>query len=100
MVGTGPDHVPTELVKYGAGILSRTIYPLFLKMTLRLEEAMQFKGGVLYEAWKGKHSPSECASHWALLSARFSMVPYVPMCRLFRLEDSLYPVSGLEGGPL
>ena len=64
---SGPDNVPTELVKFGAGVLSRVIYPLFLKLTLRLEEAVQFKGGVLHRAWKGKLPPAECSGHRALL---------------------------------
>ena len=63
----GPDRMPPELLKFGAGVISRSIYPLFLKMVLRLEEAIQFKGGILHQAWKGRSSPSECASHRALL---------------------------------
>ena len=63
----GPDHLPAELLKFGSGIISRSLFPLFLKMVLRSDEAMQFKGGVLHPAWKGRSSPSDCASHRALL---------------------------------
>ena len=46
---------------------SRCVFPLFLKLVLRQEEAIQFKGGVLKQAWKGRNAPSECSSYRALL---------------------------------
>ena len=64
---SGPDGIPTELLKYAAGPMAKTVYPLFLKLVLRLEEAVQMKGGVLHHAWKGKHDPTACGSHRALL---------------------------------
>ena len=63
----GPDCIPAEVVKHAAGTLSRAIFPLWLKLVLRADEALQFKGGILHQAWKGKGSPSDCASYRALL---------------------------------
>ena len=50
-----------------AGSLSKSLYALFLKMAMRLDEALLWKGGTLHSAWKGKLSPDQCHSHRALL---------------------------------
>ena len=63
----GPDHLPPELLHYGGGSLSKSLYALFLKMAMRLDEALLWKGGTLHSAWKGKLSPDQCHSHRALL---------------------------------
>ena len=63
----GPDLIPPECVKYGSGALSRSLYKLFLKLALRLDEALIWKGGTLHRAWKGKGSPCEPSSHRGLL---------------------------------
>ena len=64
---SGPDQLPPEVLKFGGGALSQTLYALFLKMSIRMDEALQWKGGVIHHAWKGKQAPDECASHRALL---------------------------------
>ena len=63
----GPDLVPGELLKYGAGEVSLPLYQLTLKMALRLEEPLMWKGGTLVSSWKHKGSLCECRNHRALL---------------------------------
>ena len=45
----------------------RALQILFLKMSLRMDEALQWKGGIIHHAWTGKQSLEEYASHHALL---------------------------------
>ena len=63
----GPDRIPGELLRYGAGQISTAMYQLMLKMALRLEEPLAFKGGTLISAWKRKGAVSMCSNHRALL---------------------------------
>ena len=63
----GPDLIPPEVLKYACGPLSRSLYQLFLKFCLRLDEALLMKGGIVHHAWKGKHGPEHCGSHRSLL---------------------------------
>ena len=63
----GPDHLPLELVRFAGGALSGSLYALFLKMTMRLDETLQWKRGNVHRTWKGKQLPEDCDSHRALL---------------------------------
>ena len=63
----GTDNVPGELLHFAAGTASRALYQLFLKISLRCSEPLQFKGGTLYAVWKGKNDPSACSSHRGIL---------------------------------
>ena len=63
----GPDGIPPEALKFGSGALSTSLYQLFLKYVLRLDEALLMKGGMICYSWKGKASPADCSSHRALL---------------------------------
>ena len=63
----GPDKIPGELLRNGAGQISTAINQLLLKMALRQEEPLAFKGGTLVSAWKRKGAISVCNKHRALL---------------------------------
>ena len=101
----GPDHLPPELVKFGGGALSRSLYALFLKMTMRLDEAMQWKGGIIHHAWKGKQSPEDCDSHRALLVSSVigkSMHSVIRRCCVgpMRRTSTALQVGGLPAYPV
>ena len=63
----GPDFIPGELLRYGCGSLSRSLYQLLLKLCVRRDEPLLFKGGTQYYLWKGKGSPSECENSRGIL---------------------------------
>ena len=63
----GPDGLLGELLKLGAGHVSKPIYQLVLKMALKRQEPLLLKGGTLVSAWKHKGSPTLCVNHGALL---------------------------------
>ena len=64
---SGPDCIPPELLHFGGGALSLSLYQLFLKCVVRRDEPLIMKGGDLHHLWKGKQSPEECSSHRAIL---------------------------------
>ena len=47
--GHGEDCIPPELYKCAAEILSRILLPLHLKATLRIQEPLAWRGGMLAE---------------------------------------------------
>ena len=63
----GVDNVPGEVLHLAAGTVSKALYQLFLKVSLRVAEPIQFKGGSLHAVWKGKSSPAHCSSHRGIL---------------------------------
>ncbi|OLP86094.1 hypothetical protein AK812_SmicGene32832 [Symbiodinium microadriaticum] len=63
----GVDNVPGEVLHLAAGTASKALYQLFLKVSLRVAEPIQFKGGSLHAVWKGKSSPAYCSSHRGIL---------------------------------
>ena len=64
---TGPDGLPVELFKAIPGKASKILYPLALKLALRIEEPLTWKGGHLFALYKGKGSTAECSSHRGIL---------------------------------
>ena len=63
----GLDGIPGELLHSSSPYLARMLWPLLLKVTSRIQEPLQWKGGKLVALYKGKHSPMECASYRAIL---------------------------------
>ncbi|CAE7575846.1 unnamed protein product [Symbiodinium sp. CCMP2592] len=55
---SGLDGIPGEALHFAVAAASEALYPLLLKTSLRLAEPVQFKGGSLEAAWKGKGSPA------------------------------------------
>ena len=63
----GPDGLPAEIFKAIPGKASKLLYPLALKLALRIEEPISWKGGYLFSLYKGKGAMSECANHRGIL---------------------------------
>ena len=63
----GPDCIPGELLKYGAGCFSKHLHQLLLKLAVRADEPLAFKGGLQFHLWKGKGAPSLCENHRGIL---------------------------------
>ena len=63
----GTDQIPAEALHGAPGAAAKALFPVILKCAFRLEEPLHFKGGSLYAVWKGKASPSLCASYRGIL---------------------------------
>ena len=63
----GLDGVPGELLHLAAATVSKSLYQLFLKASLRAAEPLAFKGGSLHAVWKGKSNPAYCSAHRGIL---------------------------------
>ena len=63
----GKDKVPADVLHVAPAQLSLPIYQLLLKLAMRLQEPVQWKGGELHHVWKRKHSAALCSSHRAIL---------------------------------
>ena len=63
----GLDRVPGELLHFAAGQVSVPLFQLFLKVSMRAAEPIQFKGGALFAIWKGKSSATQCSAHRGIL---------------------------------
>ena len=63
----GPDRLVPELCRYAARWMSHFLSPLFLKTSLYLEEPIHFKGGTLFEIFKGKGPTNEVTSYRGIL---------------------------------
>ena len=58
--GHGEDTLPYELSLACPEVLAYAIYPVWLKLFLRLEHPLTWKGGMLAELYKGNGSVSKC----------------------------------------
>ena len=63
----GPDDLPGEVLHFAPGEVSLSLYQLLLKMSLRHDEPILWKGGLQLHLWKGKGSPSLCHNHRGIL---------------------------------
>ena len=63
---TGPDHVPGELCHVAPEHCARVNYTALWKMLLFGHEALQYKGGLLVQAYKGSGEKTQCASYPSL----------------------------------
>ena len=61
------DHVPGDILHFGAGTFAWTLYPLLLKLWITSCEPILYKGGQLIAAYKGKGDASRCESYRSLL---------------------------------
>ena len=64
---SGLDGLPAELLKASPRQAARILYPLLLKFCLRLEEAVQRKGGQLISLYKGRGPYDDCKSFRGIL---------------------------------
>ena len=63
----GKDSVPADVLHIASAQLSLPLYQIFMKVALRLQEPLQWKGGELHHVWKRKQSADSCSSHRAIL---------------------------------
>ena len=63
----GMDALPSELLHSSSAYLSHRLWPLLMKMTARVQEPLQYKGGKLIALFKQKGSAMECSSYRAIL---------------------------------
>ena len=64
---TGPDRVPGELCHIAPAACARATYSSLWKLLLFGHEALQYKGGLLVQAYKGKGAVTKCSSYRSLL---------------------------------
>jgi hypothetical protein len=58
----GLDGLPAELFALQPLLFAKLLHPLYLKSILRIEEPLQWKGGLISNLYKGKGDRSECSS--------------------------------------
>ena len=63
----GCDQIPSFVCNLFPREISRLLYPLLLKQAVTLEEALEYKGGLLISAYKGKGKTSEVSSYRGLM---------------------------------
>ena len=63
----GPDNIPGELLHFAPQYLAHALWPLYIKQSLTISEAIQYKGGRLISAYKRRGDYKDCNSHRALL---------------------------------
>ena len=64
---TGCDAVPSNIFHICPSETSRILYPLLLKQAVTIEEALEFKGGLLISAYKGKGKMTAASSYRGLM---------------------------------
>ena len=64
---TGADMVPSDICHYCPAALSRVVFPLLLKQAMTASEALEYKGGTLVAAYKGKGRHDSPASYRGLM---------------------------------
>ena len=60
---TGEDLVPPELVRLAPQLFQQHLSPISFKASLRLEEPCQWKGGTLFELYKGSGNAQVCENN-------------------------------------
>lgn len=63
----GCDSIPSALCNTYSRQISRLLYPLLLKQAVSLEEALEFKGGLLVAAYKNKGRTDDVRSYRGLM---------------------------------
>ena len=63
----GPDNIPGELLHCAPQHLTLVVWPLYIKQSLTISEAIQYKGGRLISAYKRRGHYKDCNNHRALL---------------------------------
>ena len=63
----GPDGIPGELCRHHPSALAKLLFPTMMKMILHGHEPLEFKGGRLTMAYKGRGPHDACSSYRSLL---------------------------------
>ena len=64
---TGEDLIPPELVRLAPQLLQEHLSPISFKASLRLEELCQWKGGTLFELYKGSGNQQICGNNRGII---------------------------------
>ena len=62
----GLDNLPGEVFRAAPTAMADAAHPLFAKALVNLRQPIQWRGGILFEAWKGAGSMADPASHRSL----------------------------------
>ena len=62
----GLDNLPGEVLRAAPAAMAAAAHPLFAKALLNLRQPVQWRGGILFEAWQGAGSMADPASHRSL----------------------------------
>ncbi|OLQ05712.1 hypothetical protein AK812_SmicGene11066 [Symbiodinium microadriaticum] len=65
----GLDMVPGELLKAAPGPMAAALQPLMAKSAANIRQPIQWRGGLLFEAWKRSSSQKEAAAYRSLYVA-------------------------------
>ncbi|CAE7754403.1 Pol, partial [Symbiodinium sp. CCMP2456] len=101
----GLDGIPGELLKAAPAALARNSHALMTKTVLTLQQPLQWRGGVLYSAWKRAGNPAMAESHRSLF---ISSLLGKSLHRLMKdkvahnIENSLHPLhmGSRRGAPV
>ncbi|CAE6948720.1 unnamed protein product [Symbiodinium sp. CCMP2592] len=67
----GLDQIPSDLVSACPSEFARAVQPLYLKSLLRGRQPIQWRGGILYEAFKGAGAQWDPGNHRSLYISSF-----------------------------
>ena len=62
----GLDNLPGEFLRAAPAAMAGAVHPLFTKALVNLRQPLQWRGGILFEAWKGVGSIADPNSHRSL----------------------------------
>ena len=98
----GTDNLVPELCRYATKWLSDYLAPLFLKVGVYMAEPVQWKGGILYEIFKGKgHMDDPTSYRGILVSSHIAKAVHnayrQPTMEQFRHHASPMQLGGLPG---
>ena len=98
----GTDELVPELCRYATKWLSDYLAPLFLKVGVYMAEPVQWKGGVLFEIFKGKGAMDDPTSYRGILvSSHVAKAVHnayrQPTMEQFRQHASPMQLGGLPG---
>ena len=65
----GPDGISVDLLRMLPGFAALHLFALFLKSALRIQSPLQFRGGYLFELYKGKGPQSDMSKYRSILLA-------------------------------
>ena len=90
----GLDSIPPELLKAAAPEVAALFYPLVLKSSVRIQQPLQWKGGILYESFKTSGRADLLENYRSLY---ISSVPGKQYHRILRDRMATMTAEGLHG---
>ena len=87
----GLDGIPDDLLAVLPCEMARVWHPLMVKMTIRVQEPLAFKGGRFAELFKGKGDPRECGLSRSIFLASGVAKQFHRSCRTWRITPRKSP---------